>query len=123
MHSWIGRRRVLGVRVDVLRRFYRAGRSDGRGHAPRLDPPAPAPGTLGFERLAGRPPRPGHALFAGVVRSVEVDGPTALVEIEAGPFLFRAAVDRHEVEALSLAAGSPARATVRGAVVRVDRGT
>jgi molybdopterin-binding protein len=117
MHSWVARRRVLGVRVDTLRRFYRAGRSDG----PRS---ASGPGAFAFERLAERPRRqqPGHALFAGVVRSVEVSGPTALVEIEAGPFLFRAAVDRREVEALSLAAGSPARATVEGTSVRVDRG-
>jgi hypothetical protein len=117
MHSWIARRRVLGVRMDTLGRAYRAGRSDGRR-------PASGPGVLGFERLAEPPRRPesGHALFAGMVRSVEVRGATAVVEIEAGPFLFRAAVDRHELEALSLAKGSPARATVRGAVVRVDRG-
>ena len=43
--------------------------------------------------------------LTGVVRSVEVDGVMALVEIEAGPFLITAAVTRDSVEELALAPG------------------
>ena len=65
-----------------------------------------------MERLRGAPPR--HAAgdnlsarnrFPGVVRSVEVDGVMALVELEAGPFRVTAAVTRDAVEELGLAPG------------------
>ena len=63
------------------------------------------------ERLSARPRRhaTGDALsarnrFPGVVRSVEVDGVMALVEIEAGPFLVTAAITRDSVEELGLSA-------------------
>jgi molybdopterin-binding protein len=58
----------------------------------------------------------------GVVRSVEVDGVMALVEIEAGPFLITAAVTRDSVEELGLVAGAPATATVKATSVMVERG-
>jgi len=81
------------------------------------------------ERLSGRPRRhtAGDGLsarnrFAGVVRSVEVDGVMALVEIEAGPFLVTAAVTRDAVEELGLAPGVPATAAVKATSVMVERG-
>jgi molybdopterin-binding protein len=58
----------------------------------------------------------------GVVRSVEVDGVMALVEIEAGPFLLTAAVTRDSVEELGLAPGVQATATVKATSVMVERG-
>ena len=60
--------------------------------------------------------------MAGVVRSVEVDGVMALVEIEAGPFLITAAVTRDSVEELGLAPGVEATATVKATSVMVARG-
>jgi molybdopterin-binding protein len=60
--------------------------------------------------------------MAGVVRSVEVDGVMALVEIEAGPFLITAAVTRDSVEELGLAPGVEATATVKATSVMVERG-
>jgi molybdopterin-binding protein len=60
--------------------------------------------------------------MAGVVRSVEVDGVMALVEIEAGPFLLTAAVTRDSVEELGLAPGVEATATVKATSVMVERG-
>ncbi len=57
----------------------------------------------------------------GVVRSVEVDGVMALVEIEAGPFLLTAAITRDSVEELGLAPGVPAAATVKATSVMVER--
>jgi molybdopterin-binding protein len=59
--------------------------------------------------------------MAGVVRSVEVDGVMALVEIEAGPFLITAAVTRDSVEELGLAPGVEATATVKATSVMVER--
>jgi molybdopterin-binding protein len=60
--------------------------------------------------------------MAGIVRSVEVDGVMALVEIEAGPFLITAAVTRDSVEELGLVAGVEATATVKATSVMVERG-
>ena len=80
------------------------------------------------ERLSRRPRR--HATgatlsarnrFPGVVRSVEVDGVMALVEIEAGPFRVTAAVTRDSVEELGLAPGVAATAAVKATSVMVER--
>jgi molybdopterin-binding protein len=60
--------------------------------------------------------------FHGVVRSVEVDGVMALVELEAGPHLVTAAITRDAVEELGLAAGVEATATVKATSVMVERG-
>ena len=117
--------RAIGVSVDTLRRWDRAGKlatvRDERNR--RLVPAAEV------ERLAQRPRRhaTGSALsarnrFAGVVRSVEADGVMAIVEIEAGPFLVSAAVTRDAVEELGLAEGVRATATVKATSVMVQRG-
>ncbi len=116
--------RAIGVSVDTLRRWDRAGKvttvRDARNR--RLVPRAEV------ERLAQRPQRlaTGHALsarnrFPGVVRSVEVDGVMAIVEIDAGPFRVSAAVTRDAVEELGLAAGVAATATVKATSVMVER--
>ena len=82
------------------------------------------------ERLGARPER--HAAgdafsarnrFSGIVRSVEVDGVMALVEIEAGPHLVTAAITRDAVDELGLAPGVPATAAVKATSVMVERGT
>jgi molybdopterin-binding protein len=57
-----------------------------------------------------------------VVRSVEVDGVMALVEIEAGPFRVVAAITRDAVEELGLAPGVVATAAVKATSVMVERG-
>ena len=117
--------RAIGVSPDTLRRWDRAGKlrtvRDDAGR--RRVPPDEV------ERLAGRPTRhaAGDSLsarnrFPGVVRSVEVDGVMALVEIEAGPHLVTAAVTRDAVEELGLAPGVPATATVKATSVMVERG-
>ena len=117
--------RALGVSADTLRRWDRAGKlrtmRDARNR--RLVP------REEIERLSSHPQRPttGHPLsarnrFPGVVRSVEVDGVMALVEIEAGPHRIVAAVTRDAVEELGLAPGVPATATVKATSVMVERG-
>jgi molybdopterin-binding protein len=117
--------RAIGVSADTLRRWERAGKlRTVRDSANRRRVPAAE-----VERLSSRPQRHrvGDALsarnrFPGTVRSVEVDGVMALVEIEAGPFLVTAAVTRDAVDELGLAPGVPATAMVKATSVMVERG-
>lgn len=117
---------ALGVSLDTLRRWDRAGKlrtardERNRRRVPRAE----------VERLAARPrrDRPGRAdglsarnRLPGRVRSVEVDGVMALVELEAGPFRLVAAVTRDAVEDLGLQAGVPATATVKATSVMLER--
>jgi molybdopterin-binding protein len=115
---------ALGVSVDTLRRWDRAGKltttrdTRNRRRVPQAE----------VERLSRRParhqPRDGLSArnrFPGVVRSVEISGVMALVEIEAGPHRVTAAVTRDAVEDLALAPGVPAVATVKSTSVMVER--
>jgi molybdopterin-binding protein len=116
---------AIGISADTLRRWDRAGevqsyRTD-RGH--RRIP------VSEVARLARRPRR--HRTDAdlsarnrlrGVVRSVEIEGLMALVEIEAGPFLVSAAVTRDAVEELGLAPGLEATAVLKATDVIIERG-
>ncbi|HEX2392146.1 MAG TPA: helix-turn-helix transcriptional regulator [Solirubrobacterales bacterium] len=117
--------RQLGVSTDTLRRWDKAGRlkvtRDSRNRR-RVS-------LSELERLREAPAR--HATgdsfsarnrFPGVVRSVEVDGVMALVEIEAGPHLVTAAITRDSVEELGLVPGARAIATVKATSVMVQRG-
>jgi molybdopterin-binding protein len=115
---------ALGVSADTIRRWDRAGKlrtvRDARNR--RLVP------LREVERLSARPHRhrTGASLsarnrFAGVVRSVEVDGVMALVELEAGPFLVTAAVTRDAVEEMKLAPGVRATAAVKATSVMIER--
>ena len=116
--------KALGVSTDTLRRWDQAGRLEtardarNRRRVPRSE----------VERLSARPARhtTGDSLsarnrFPGVVRSVEVDGVMALVEIEAGPHRVVAAITRDAVEELGLAEGVRATATVKATSVMIDR--
>jgi molybdopterin-binding protein len=116
--------KVIGVSADTLRRWDRSGKlrtvRDARNR--RLVP------AEEVQRLSSHPMR--HAAgdrvsarnrFPGVVRSVEVDGVMALVEIEAGPFLITSAVTRDAVEELGLAPGVTATAAVKATSVMVHR--
>lgn len=115
----------LGVSVDTLRRWDRAGKLETTRDANdrRRVPVAEV------ERLRSAPERhrTGDALstrnrFAGTVTSVEVDGVMALVEIEAGPHRVTAAITRDSVEELGLAEGVKAVALVKATSVMVQRG-
>ncbi len=116
---------AIGVSVDTLRRWDRTGKlateRDDRNR--RLVPQSE------IERLTQRPDRhrtqAGNSprnRFTGVVRSVEVGGVMALVEIEAGPFLVTAAITRDSVEELGLKPGVAATAFVKATSVMVERG-
>jgi molybdopterin-binding protein len=116
---------AIGVSVDTLRRWDRAGklktRRDSRNRR--------VVSAREVRRLTQRPTR--HATgtqlsarnrFDGVVRSVEMDGVMALVEIEAGEFLVTAAITRDSVLELGLAPGVQATATVKATSVMIERG-
>jgi molybdopterin-binding protein len=118
---------AIGVSADTLRRWDRAGKLE----TVRDERNRRLVSAEEVRRLSRRR-RPRHATgnsfsarnrMAGVVRSVEVDGVMALVEIEAGPFLITAAVTRDSVEELGLAPGVEATATVKATSVMVARGS
>jgi len=117
--------KALGVSADTLRRWEKSGKlrakRDSRGR--RMIPQSE------IKRLSAHPRRPetGDRLsarnrFAGVVKSVEVDGVMALVEIEAGPHRIVSAITRDSVEELGLAPGVQATAAVKATSVMVERG-
>jgi molybdopterin-binding protein len=117
--------RLIGVSVDTLRRWDRAGKlrttRDDRNR--RLVP------ATEIERLRAAPARhrtedsfSARNRFPGTVTSVEVDGVMALVEIEAGPHRVTAAITRDAVEELGLVEGASATATVKATSVMVERG-
>jgi molybdopterin-binding protein len=114
--------RALDVSVDTVRRWARAGKiKTERDDANRRLVPQSE-----ITRLSKKTPRhktedslSARNRFPGIVRSVEVDGVMALVEIEAGPHLVTAAITRDSVEELGLAPGVAAVATVKATSVMV----
>jgi molybdopterin-binding protein len=116
---------AIGVSADTLRRWDR----DGKLTTYRDERNRRMVSAEEVRRLSRRR-RQRHAAggrlsarnrLAGVVRSVEVDGVMALVEIEAGPFFVTAAVTRDSVEELGLAPGVEATATVKATSVMIER--
>ena len=116
---------AIGVSADTLRRWDRDGKlrttrdARNRRRVPSRE----------LQRLSARPRRhqAGARLsarnrFAGIVRSVEVEGVMALIELEAGPFRITAAITRDAVEELALAEGVQATATVKATSVMIERG-
>jgi molybdopterin-binding protein len=116
--------KTIGVSQDTLRRWDRAGKL----RTQRDERNRRMVSATEVRRLTSRRDR--HATGArlsarnrltGVVRSVEVDGVMALVEIEAGPFLLTAAVTRDSVQELGLIEGVSATATVKATSVMIER--
>jgi molybdopterin-binding protein len=114
---------AIGVSVDTLRRWDRAGklRTTRDGQNRRRVP------ISEVRRLTSHPRRhrtgtssSARNRFEGVVRSVEIGGVMALVEIEAGPFLITSAVTRDSVEELALRPGVNATARVKATSVTIE---
>ncbi len=110
---------ALGISLDTLRRWDREGRlKTKRDSANRRVVPAKE-----IERLRGGADAHMSARnrFPGTVRSVEVDGLLAQVEILVDqPVRVVAIVTRDAVEELGLAEGSPATAIVKSTSVMVE---
>ena len=115
---------AIGVSPDTLRRWDNAGKvRTRRDERNRRRVPVEE-----VERLRARPrrhragaPLSARNRFRGRVRSIEVDGVMALVELEAGPFLVTAAITRDAVEELGLVEGTAATATVKATSVMIER--
>jgi molybdopterin-binding protein len=115
---------AIGVSVDTLRRWDDAGKL--RSH--RDERNRRRVGAAEVARLSNSPQRhrtrshgSARNRMAGVVRSVEVGGVMALVEIEAGPYLLTAAITRDSVGELGLAEGVRCSAVVKATSVMVER--
>jgi molybdopterin-binding protein len=112
--------RRLGISLDTLRRWDRAGKIEvTRDSANRRRVAASE-----IERLAGMRPQQLSARnrFAGVISNVEVEGLLAQVEIEvSGPVRIIAVITRDAVESLGLAPGAPATGIVKSTSVLVER--
>jgi molybdopterin-binding protein len=113
--------RALGISVDTLRRWDRAGKIRvERDAANRRVVPASEVERLrapaGDETLSAR------NRFRGVVRSVELDGLLARIEIDVTePARVVAIVTRESAEELGLRAGMSAAGVVKATSVMVER--
>ena len=112
--------RALGISLDTLRRWDKGGRIRTERDAAnrRLVP------SSEVERLRGKADDELSARnrFRGVVRSVEVDGFLALVEIDVTePARVVAIITREAVEELGLKPGVGAAAIVKSTSVMVER--
>jgi molybdopterin-binding protein len=113
--------RALGISVDTLRRWDRAGKIRvERDSANRRVVPASEidrlRGPVADETLTAR------NRFRGVIRSVELDGLLARVEIDVTePARVVAIVTRESVEGLGLKAGLSAAGVVKATSVMVER--
>jgi molybdopterin-binding protein len=113
--------RALGISVETLRRWDRDGkiRVERDSANRRVVPTSEVErlrGPVGEESLSAR------NRFRGVVRSVEVDGLIARVEIDVTePSRVVAIVTRESVEELGLHAGMSAAGVVKSTSVMVER--
>ena len=113
--------RALGISVDTLRRWDRGGKIRvERDSANRRFVPASEierlRGPVGDESLSAR------NRFRGVVRSVQIDGLLARVEIDVTePSRVVAIVTRESAEELGLRAGMSAAGVVKSTSVMVER--
>ena len=111
---------ALGISLDTLRRWDRDGRiRTRRDSANRRVVPAREIARLRGDESSHMSAR---NRFRGTVRSVEVDGLLAQVEIVVTePTRVVAIVTRDAVEELGLEVGSPATAIVKATSVMVER--
>src|SRR5918995_6137518 len=113
--------RALGISVDTLRRWDRAGklrveRDSANRRVVSAAEVERLRGPVGEEMLSAR------NRFRGIVRSVDVDGLIARVEIDVTePARVVAIVTRESVEELGLKAGMSAAGVVKSTSVMVQR--
>lgn len=113
--------RALGISLETLRRWDRAGKIETKRDGANRRVVAAAE----IERLRGM--RAEHALsarnrFHGIVQAIELDGLLARVELEVTePARVVAIVTRESVEELGLRPGTSATAVVKATSVMVER--
>jgi molybdopterin-binding protein len=114
---------ALGVRVETLRRWERAGklRTERTAGGQRVGPAAEVARLLAerrAERPAGAVSR--RNAFPGVITKVTRDTVSALVEIQAGPHRVVSLITREAADELDLRPGMEAIATVKATSVMVE---
>ena len=123
MHSVTAARaaRMLGISLDTLRRWDREGkievaRDDANRRVVALAEIERLRGSEGSQELSAR------NRFRGIVRSVEIDGLLARVEIDVTePSRVVAIITRESAEELGLKAGMGAAGVVKSTSVMVER--
>jgi molybdopterin-binding protein len=116
--------KLLGVRVETLRTWERAGKlqTERTVGGQRLIPQAEV-GRLLAERRAAAP-APAHTsrrnAFPGVITNVTRDKVSAQVEIQAGPHRIVSLITREAADELGLKPGMEAVATVKATSVMVE---
>jgi molybdopterin-binding protein len=110
---------ALGISVETLRRWDRAGRIRTRRDA--ANHRIVSSGEIA--RLRGSDPHELSARnrFRGTVREIKTEGLLAQVELDAGPFRVVSVVTREAVEELGLEPGAPATAIVKATSVMLER--
>jgi molybdopterin-binding protein len=112
---------MLGISLDTLRRWDRAGRirverDDANRRVVPLAEIERLRGTDGLHELSAR------NRFRGIVRSIEVDGLLARVEIDVTePSRVVAIITRESAQELGLKAGVSAAGVVKSTSVMVER--
>jgi molybdopterin-binding protein len=113
--------RILGISLDTLRRWDREGKIEVRRDAAnrRVVPAAEIERLRGSE---GSKVSSARNRFRGVVRSVEVDGLLARVEIDVTePSRVVAIITRESAEELGLEVGMSAAGVIKSTSVMVER--
>ena len=115
--------KMLGVRVETLRRWEREGKlATSHTSAGQRTVAAAEVARLLSQRQARQPIAAGSARnrFPGVITEIKVDKLSATVEIQAGPHRVLAFITREAVEQLGLKVGMNAVATVKATSVMVN---
>ena len=110
---------ALGISVDTLRRWDRAGRIRTRRDAANRR--IVSSGEIARLRGSNRRELSARNQFRGIVRQIKTEGLLAQVELDAGPFRVVAVVTREAVEELGLEPGGPATAIVKATSVMLER--
>jgi molybdopterin-binding protein len=114
---------VLGVRVETLRRWERAGRLHTRrtSGGQRLVPASEVARLLAEQRARAPIARASQRnRFPGVITEVKRDKLAATVEIQAGPHRILAFITREAADQMGLAPGMQAVAAVKATNVTVE---
>jgi molybdopterin-binding protein len=110
---------ALGISIETLRRWDRAGRIKTRRDGANRRVVAQSE----IDRLRGS--RGGELSarnrFPGIIREIKADGLLAQVEIQAGPFRVVSVVTREAIDQLGLRPGAPATAIVKATSVLLER--
>jgi molybdopterin-binding protein len=115
--------KMLGVRVETLRRWERDGKlAVRRTEGGQREVPAAEVARLLAERGPQQPIVAGSARnrFPGVITEIKRDDLAATVEIQAGPHRVLAFITREAVDQLGLEVGMEAVATVKATSVMVN---